>query len=255
MNDSLTRLFQTQLKWWSKNSLISFKKPIEKQNKIEIENVDYSKIKKRDESLKNSNGGYIENKEFFKFLHLNFLLNILINNSDDFFIHKIKKSSNNVTITFDGVFYQKKIKVFEFVNSAVTFTSDYSAITNLKLNMLYNTDFKEKSSKGNNVIYKTKTTKHDVEISFKELVNKKLSINYYTSGIEAIIKINNRTDTVVGTQSLFVTKNVFGKNLKNKNIIKFNEPFFKNIPDNTINNDVKILLTKEEKEFLKLISN
>ncbi len=82
--------------------------------------------------------------------------------------------------------------------------------------MLYNTDFKEKSSKGNNVIYKTKTTKHDVEISFKELVNKKLSINYYTSGIEAIIKINNRTDTVVGTQSLFVTKNVFGKNLKTK---------------------------------------
>ncbi len=52
VNDSLTRLFQTQLKWWSKNSLISFKKPIEKQNKIEIENVDYSKIKKRDESLK-----------------------------------------------------------------------------------------------------------------------------------------------------------------------------------------------------------
>jgi hypothetical protein len=251
VNDSLKRLFQTQLKWWSKNSLVTFKKPLAKQNRIEIESIDYSKVEQGDKVLSNSNGGYIENEHFFKFGHLNFLLSILVDNTDDFFIHNIKKTENDITIIFDGVFSENKRQIFEFTNSSVTFNTDYSAIKNLQLNMIYNTGFTTKKSKDNKIAYETKTTKHAVEISFKKLKNDKLSINYYLSKIDAIIKINKRIDIVSGTQDLFITNNEFGKNLKSKDVIPFNEPFYKSIPENQSKTSSKILLTKEELAFIK----
>ena len=46
VNDSLVRFFQVQLDWWSKEALFKGNKPIEDQNKIVLETVDYSKLKK-----------------------------------------------------------------------------------------------------------------------------------------------------------------------------------------------------------------
>jgi len=44
VNDSLSRLFQVQLDWFSENSLFQIDKIMDKQNMIHLESVDYSKI-------------------------------------------------------------------------------------------------------------------------------------------------------------------------------------------------------------------
>ena len=115
--------------------------------------------------------------------------------------------------------------------------------------MIYNSDFQEGVSELHKISYQQKTTKHSVELAFKRLRNNKLIINYFISEFEGIIKTKNFTNTVVTKQSLFVSESVLGKRIKKSNI-NFHEPFFKNLPPNLKTNDAKILLTKEEKEFI-----
>ena len=49
-NDTLTRLYQVQLDWWSKSyRYTSFKQPLEKLLQIRLKNIDYSKILSQEE--------------------------------------------------------------------------------------------------------------------------------------------------------------------------------------------------------------
>lgn len=252
VNDSLARLFQVQLNWWSKNALFKTEKPINKQNIIALESVDYSKIKKINSNFTNSNGAYIENKTFFRFLHLNYLLTIFKDLTSDFVVKSIVKDSNNIKVYFNATLIENGKEVFNFNKSLVVFDKEYTAIKYLKLNMLYNSEFEKAISKLHKTPYQKKTTKHSIELSFKNLKNNKLSINYFISELEGVIKAKNFTDTIFTKQSLFVSESVLGKKLKKSNI-NFHEPFYKNLPTSLKNNDVKILLTNEEKEFLNSI--
>jgi len=57
------------------------------------------------------------------------------------------------------------------------------------------------------------------------------------------------TDKVISKQSLFVTESELGKKLK-KETMDFYKPFYESMPNNLKTKDVKILLTKNEKDFL-----
>lgn len=249
VNDSLVRLFQVQLDWWSKEALFKGNKPIEDQNKIILESVDYSKLKKIDSEF--VNGASVSNKDFFKFLHLNFLLSIFKDLATDIEIKSVEKDEKYINIYFDATLIQNGEKIYDFKNSIMVFDSDYSSINYLKLNMIYNSGLIDDFSKKSKIPYQRKTTKNTVELSFKKLNNNKLSLNYFIFEIEGIIKTQNFTSTISSKQSLFILEHKIGQKIKKSNI-DFEEPFYKNLPSDLKVNDVKILLTEEEKEFLNI---
>jgi hypothetical protein len=248
VNDSLVRLFQVQLDWWSKEALFKGNKPIEDQNKIVLETVDYSKLKKIDSEF--VNGASVANKDFFKFLHLNFLLSIFKELATDIEIKFIEKDEKSINIHFDATLIQNGEKMYDFKNSLMVFDVEYKSINYLKLNMIYDSSLIDDVSKKSKIPYQRKTTKNTVELSFKKLKNNKLSLNYFIFEIEGIIKNKDFTNTISSKQSLFILEHKIGEKIKKSNI-DFEEPFYKNLPSNLKVSDVKILLTNEEKEFLQ----
>ncbi|PQJ78839.1 carboxypeptidase-like regulatory domain-containing protein [Polaribacter porphyrae] len=250
INDSLSRLFQVQLNWWSKNSLFKGNKAIDKQNKIHLESVDYSKINKINKNQISSNGAYVENRIFFQFAHLNFLLSMFKDLAYDVEINSIEKNETSNKVYFDAVFRQKGKLVFTHKNSLLVFDNEYKHVKHLKFNMMYDEDFEDDISETSKIPYKKKMTKHTLELSFKNLKNNKLSLSYYISEIHAVLKTKQFTDKVVSKQSLFIGESNFGKKLR-KDVINFYQPFFKNIESDQKNTDVKILLTEKETKFLE----
>lgn len=253
VNNSLSRLFQVQLNWYSKESLFKFNKPIEKQNKINIISVDYSKLNKNDSKI-NANGAHLENKIFFRFIHLNFLLSILKDLTDDFDINSIEKNNNSNTVYFDAVVAENKKEIYRHQNSYIVFNKDYTFIKHLKFNMIYSTDFKDDIIEKSKMPYKKKTTAHILELSFKPLKNKKHVISFVISELKAIIKTKNFTNKINTVQNLFITETILGKKIRKSNV-DFFKPFYKNLPKDIKTGDSKILLTKEEQKFLNSKSN
>lgn len=250
LNDSLTRLFQVQLDWYSKYSLFLTDKAINKQNIINLESVDYSKIKKIKSAFVDSNGGYVDNESFFRFLHLNYLLQILIHLTDDYEIESIEKNQNTISVYFNATLKEKGKEVFKYKKSLIVFDKDYTSIKSLKFNMVYSKGFEEAISRIKKMPHQKKTESHVIELAFKKLKNNKYSIGYFISELKGIIKVNNQIDYVTARQSLFVNKSKLGKKIKNGNI-DLDKPFYENIPNNLKENGIKILLTEKEKEFLK----
>ncbi|WBX71828.1 hypothetical protein [Tenacibaculum retecalamus] len=250
VNNSLTRLFQIQLDWYSKNSLFKRDIAIDKQNTVNLETIDFSKKSKIEKNLINSNSGYVENKTFFKFLHLNFLLETLIYLTNDYEIESIEKNKNTINVYFNATLIEKDKKVFEHKNSLIVFEKDYKSIKSLKLNMIYSKGFEEALTNIDKIPHKKKTKSHVVNLSFKKLRNNKYSINYFISELKGIIKTKKYTDTIISTQSLFINESRLGKKIKRGNF-DFNKPFYENIPNNLKKTSEKILLTEKEKDFLK----
>ncbi len=245
VNDSLTRLFQVQLQWWSKHNLFQPKKSFKKENKLSIENVDYSKIKITNNLVSK---GYIENKAFFRILQLNFLVSILKNNSKDVFITLVQKNEQTTKIIFDADYFEQKKKLYSYTNSTIIFDTKTGAIKYLKFNMEYHTDFKKQKSKQKKISYQSRTIFHSEELSFKKMKNGKLSINYFISILKAEIKEGAKKYNVTGSQKLFITKTESKKRFKKKKI-DLNKPFYESIPNYHHKNN-KILLTKEEVLFV-----
>ena len=169
VNDSLVRFFQVQLDWWSKEALFKGNKPIEDQNKIVLETVDYSKLKKIDSEF--VNGASVGNKDFFKFLHLNFLLSIFKELATDIEIKSVEKDEKSINIHFDATLIQNGEKMYDFKNSLMVFDVDYKSINYLKLNMIYDSGLIDDVSKKSKIPYQRKTTKNTIELSFKKSKN------------------------------------------------------------------------------------
>ena len=201
-------------------------------------------------SLASSKAAYVENKIFFQFTHLNLLLELLINLTEDYEIESIQKNENTNTVYFNATLKQNGKIIYNHKNSLIVFDKDYKAIKQLKFNMIYDTDFEDDISKIYNIPYKKKTESHIMELSFNTLKNGKYSISYYISKLNGIIKTEKNTDKIISEQSLFVTESRLGKKLKKVNI-DFYKPFYQNIPNSLKTNDVKILLTENEKDFLE----
>lgn len=253
-NDSLSRLFQIQMDWCSKNALFKGNKPINKQNIINLKSVDYSKLEKIDSSFMNGNGASVKNEDFFKFIHLNFLLAIFKNLSSDIVIKSIEKEKNSIHVYFDAALIQRDRKIYDYKNSLIVFNADYSAINYLKLNMIYNSDWIEDISTKTKISYQRKTTYNSLELSYIKLKNEKLTLNYFIFEVQGLIKTNQIINTVSSKQSLFISESILGKKIKKSNI-NFYKPFYENLPPNLKTGDVKILLTNEEKAFLSADKN
>lgn len=246
VNDSLMRLFQIQLNWWSKNYIYDFNSKVEKFNKFNIEKVDYSKISL--DSPYTAKGAILDNKDFLKFCHLNFLLNIIRNNTEDIVINSVSKNNDFVEVNFDGKMLEGDKNIYNFKNSSITFKSN--VIYNLKLNMVYGKDVIHKSvSKEGEIPYTSKINLHRIELSFKRNFSNKLHIGYFTSEISGDIKINENTKNIKISQKLLINKTEIGKKLKRSDF-DLKKPFYKNVKKKSNSKDIKFKLTKKESDFI-----
>lgn len=251
VNDSLTRLFQVQLDWYSKNSLFKTDITIEKENKITLQSVDFSKIKEINKDFVDSNSGHVENKSFFKFLHLDFLLQyILVNSAKDYEIEVTEKNKNTINVYFNATCIQNGKNIFNLKNSLIVFDKDYKSIKSLKLDMVYNSNFKDATTKRTNKPYKIKMKSHTIELSFNKMKNNKYGISYSISQMNGVIKTKRYINDFRAKQSLFINESKLGEKIKKGNI-DFNKPFYENIPSNLKKASEKILLTEKEKLFMK----
>jgi hypothetical protein len=251
INDSLSRLFQIQMDWWSNNGLYNFGKDIYKQNRVAIENVDYSKTIRFTEGSKVPNGGYIENDDFFRFSYLNYVLILIQNYSKDVVIQSVQKEDDQISVVFDATLYQGEKKLFEYQESRIVFDTSYTKVKFLMLNMVYPGTLEKAFSEERNIPYEKATLSHYIELSFEESNQQKMIPNYFISDLKGVIRFGDIESRISSKQSLFVTGSTFSKKLRGKKVLDLSEPFYKSLKDQKSTQNAKILLTKEEQSFLE----
>jgi hypothetical protein len=248
VNDSLVRLFQLQLSWWSKNYIFDFNSKIEKNNRLYLNNIDYSEISK--DSPFTEKGATLGIKDFLKFCHLNFLLTIIIQNTDDIVINTINKENGYVKVNFDGTLKENGKSVYNFKNSYIIFNDNKIEFINLK--MYYDQNQYKSVSRNGKIPYKSLINSHEIILSFQKNLNNKLTIGYFTSILDGQISIEgNESKKIKVSQNLLINKTLSGKKLKIKEI-NLNTPLYLSLSKDLKRNlKAKFLLTKEEEEFIK----
>jgi hypothetical protein len=92
IDDSLRRLFQVQLDWYTKKGvMLDFKKPYQAQNQMRLTGIDYSRI--MSDSI-SENGGFIENHYLFQLLKLNYYFWYILYHVEGIAIKEIELTDN-----------------------------------------------------------------------------------------------------------------------------------------------------------------
>lgn len=246
VNDSLVRLFQIQLDWWSKNYIYDFNSKVEKFNRLKVKNVDYSKIGL--DTSYTAGGAGMDNSDFFKFCHLNFLLYIIRYKTKDIRINSVTKNGDFVQVNFDGKMIEDEKTIYNFKNSSITFKGN--TIHNIRLNMKYTGEVNHKSvSIKYKIPYTSKVYLHKVELSFKKNFSDKLFLGLFKSEITGETEIYKNTSKITTSQKLLINKTEFGKRLKISDF-DFKKHFHENLKEKNKSNNLKFRLTKKEIAFI-----
>ena len=75
-------------------------------------------------------------------------------------------------------------------------------------------------------------------------------MSFFSHQLYGIVRYNNISDNVYSKQDLYITKIHLRGRIPEKQRIDLNKPFYDNLPMYR-HSDAKILLTKEEQDFLK----
>lgn len=248
VNSELARLSQVQLKWWDKNYMYNFNKSFDKQSNISLAAIDYSK--RLDNKYILSNGGYIENKYFFESLHLNHYLKLIIDYGKDIFVDSVEELKDFTKVVFNARINIKEEDVSYLKKGVIYFDNQTGAISKLSFELLYNTQFEKGLSRESKVQYETKTQGQNIELAFTENPNKKWSLSFFSHQLYGIVRYNNISDKFYSKQDLYITKIHKREKISKKQRIDLNKPFYDNLPIYR-QSDVKILLTREEQDFIK----
>ena len=246
VNDTLARLAQVQLKWYDKNYRFDFSKPFYKHNQISLSAIDYSKLASDDADLVKKS--FIENKYLFRLLHLNFYA-FVVNLGSDISIQSIEKYSNYKKVIFSTPIVEKGEITMYLNDGVIYFDNETGAIIEIDFKYEYNNHSEILTSSKGKIPYTTKTKRHHVNLSFKKLDDKKWGISTFNSVLEAESIINNKSYAIQITQEFLVTKTMEGRQIPVNEQIDLTKPFYENLPLNK-NLASKILLTKEEEEFI-----
>ena len=246
VNDSLARLAQVQLKWYNKNYRFDFSKHYIKQNQISLTTIDYSKSAIRfSNTSKKSN---LANSVLFNLLHLNFYTYVLKKGSD-LSIQSVDKYPNYTKVIFSTPIVVNG-RIAMFLNDGIIyFDNESGAIIEIDFNYEYNNHTATFTSNKDKTPYTSKTKRHHVYLTFNKLNDNKWGIGTLKSVIEGEYIIGNKTESFQNTQEFLVTNSKKGGQIPVKDQIDLTKPFYENLPLNK-NLPSKILLTKEEEEFM-----
>ena len=239
-NDTLRRLYQIQLDWWSKNYVYQPKEPLNKNVQIHLKNTDYSKISNLEDG---TNSAFFEPTFIFQYLHLNPYL-VFLYNAKNIQIKKVEKDKEHTIVTFDFDIISNK-EIIQFANSVIYFDNTTNAIKRIA--------FTQKPINGGGVSekkkipYKTINNKGTWELTFTSY-NNKLLFSSFTVKVSCMFQYENKQDYVNIEQS-FLRTGIQNKHIKKEDRIDVEKPFFEYVTPHK-QGEAKFMLTKEEQDFI-----
>ena len=246
VNRKIARLSQVQIEWWNSNYNYDFKSDFESQNQIRVESLDYSKVLSNETIL--SNGGFIDNKQFFQYLFIGYYPNYIISYADNIIVESIEKSKSFTRVIFNADIIVNDKKISQLKKSEIFFDSKTKAISKLMLNIEYLPQKHKDFSIEKKIPYSSSLKKHTLNILFRNQDNK-LIISAFNSIVNATVEYNNIIDELEIEQSIFITGLGGGKKFKKRDRVDLSLPLYTNFKTKRDPNN-KIVLTKKEIAFI-----
>ena len=244
-NDTLTRLYQVQLDWWSKSyRYTSFKQPLEKLLQIRLKNIDYSKMLSQEEVAARS--AYVERTPMFMYLFVNTYLSFIDQFGENIDIKKVEKSNEVTKVTFNAdIVINKKLNL-KLENSVLVFDNTTNAVRKVIFNDIHQ-GIKDKVSEKTNKPYKSITDNYRLELTLTDYKGKLLFSSYYVRLIGAV-EYKGKRDKLFLEHS-FLRTGVQNKHIKKEDRIDIQKSFHEYITPHK-QGEAKFLLTKEEQDFI-----
>ena len=244
-NDTLTRLYQVQLDWWSKSyRYTSFKQPLEKLLQIRLKNIDYSKMLSQEEVAARS--AYVERTPMFMYLFVNTYLSFIDQFGENIDIKKVEKNKEVTKVTFNAdIVINKKLNL-KLENSVLVFDNTTNAVRKVIFNDIHQ-GIKDKVSEKTNKPYKSITDNYRLELTLTDYKGKLLFSSYYVRLIGAI-EYKGKRDKLFLEHS-FLRTGVQNKHIKKEDRIDIQKSFHEYITPHK-QGEAKFLLTKEEQDFI-----
>ena len=244
-NDTLTRLYQVQLDWWSKSyRYTSFKQPLEKLLQIRLKNIDYSKMLSQEEVAARS--VHLERKPMFIYLFVNTYLSLIDQFGENIDIKKVEKNKEVTKVTFNAdIVINKKLNL-KLENSVLVFDNTTNAVRKVIFNDIHQ-GIKDKVSEKTNKPYKSITDNYRLELTLTDYKGKLLFSSYYVRLIGAV-EYKGKRDKLFFEHS-FLRTGVQNKHIKKEDRIDIQKSFHEYITPHK-QGEAKFLLTKEEQDFI-----
>ena len=244
-NDTLTRLYQVQLDWWSKSyRYTSFNQPLEKLLQIRLKNIDYSKMLSEDKVMARS--VHLERKPMFIYIFVNTYLSFIDQFGENIDIKKVEKNKEVTKVTFNAdIVINKKLNL-KLENSVLVFDNTTNAVRKVIFNDIHQ-GIKDKVSEKTNKPYKSITDNYRLELTLNDYKGKLLFSSYYVRLIGAV-EYKGKRDKLFLEHS-FLRTGVQNKHIKKEDRIDIQKSFHEYITPHK-QGEAKFLLTKEEQEFI-----
>ena len=244
-NDTLTRLYQVQLDWWSKSyRYTSFKQPLEKLLQIQLKNIDYSKMLSQEEVAARS--VHLERTPMFIYLFVNTYLSFIDQFGENIDIKKVEKNKEVTKVTFNAdIVINKKLNL-KLENSILVFDNTTNAVRKVIFNDIHQ-GIKDKVSEKTNKPYKSITDNYRLELTLTDYKGKLLFSSYYVRLIGAV-EYKGKRDKLFLEHS-FLRTGVQNKHIKKEDRIDIQKSFHEYITPHK-QGEAKFLLTKEEQDFI-----
>ena len=244
-NDTLTRLYQVQLDWWSKSyRYTSFKQPLEKLLQIRLKNIDYSKMLSQEEVAARS--VHLERTPMFIYIFVNTYLSFINQFGENIDIKKVEKNKEVTKVTFNAdIVINKKLNL-KLENSVLVFDNTTNAVRKVIFNDIHQ-GIKDKVSEKTNKPYKSITDNYRLELTLTDYKGKLLFSSYYVRLIGAI-EYKGKRDKLFLEHS-FLRTGVQNKHIKKEDRIDIQKSFHEYITPHK-QGEAKFLLTKEEQDFI-----
>ncbi len=245
VDNSFSRLNQVQLQWWRKNGFLGNYKDFEKENKLSLVSIDYSK-----NETKFPNGFFLPNKYILSRSYLNWYLNMLLYHTEEKIeITRIDKEKNTTKITFTTPIYSEKTLEYTLKDSYIIFENKTGVITAIYWNCFYNGRKKNDVNKENNEPFTSEVKRNELFLSMKQLSNQKWSIGYFHSIGHGEIIYKEKNYNILLTQEFYVTSEQKKGKINEITSLNLETAFYKNFPAKEKNSEV-IHLGKEEQEYI-----
>ncbi|VEI54884.1 carboxypeptidase-like regulatory domain-containing protein [Capnocytophaga sputigena] len=244
-NDTLTRLYQVQLDWWSKSyRYTSFKQPLEKLLQIRLKNINYSKMLSQEEVAARS--VHLERTPMFIYIFVNTYLSFIDQFGENIDIKKVEKNKEVTKVTFNAdIVINKKLNL-KLENSVLVFDNTTNAVRKVIFNDIHQ-GIKDKVSEKTNKPYKSITDNYRLELTLTDYKGKLLFSSYYVRLIGAI-EYKGKRDKLFLEHS-FLRTGVQNKHIKKEDRIDIQKSFHEYITPHK-QGEAKFLLTKEEQDFI-----
>ena len=244
-NDTLTRLYQVQLDWWSKSyRYTSFKQPLEKLLQIQLKNIDYSKMLSQEEVAARS--VHLERTPMFIYLFVNTYLSFIDQFGENIDIKKVEKNKEVTKVTFNAdIVINKKLNL-KLENSVLVFDNTTNAVRKVIFNDIHQ-GISDKISEKTKVPYKSITDNYRLELTLTDYKGKLLFSSYYVRLIGAV-EYKGKRDKLFLEHS-FLRTGVQNKHIKKEDRIDIQKSFHEYITPHK-QGEAKFLLTKEEQDFI-----